>query len=205
MKINRRITAAAAGLALAAGLGLGACGTTTATQRAGSEPKPAATTTAPAATSPAASNTTGPVGTTFKMTGSAQPTGGGGTTTWKVTVLKVVEHATPDNSFDAAPTGDYLVGAEFKITGVTGTSGSDINNDAVVQGSDQQTYQTGSEDVAYGTNFNSGDWTVAPGQTQVGWAAFEVKNGVTPVSVQFAIGGPGMGLSDTATWTTSSS
>jgi hypothetical protein len=203
MIIMRNLKTVITGTALiaAAGLGLGACGTKTVIQH-DAAPRSAAATTAPAATSPAASDTTGAVGDTFKMTGQGSQASDGSTTTWEVTVLKVVSHAAPASSFDTAPAGDYLVGAEFKITGVAGTSGSDINNDALVQGSDQQSYQPAMENVAAGTNFNSGDWTVAPGQTQVGWASFEIKDGVRPASVEFAIGGPGMDLSDTATWTT---
>ncbi len=199
MKVILRTTAIAGAAALAATLSLGACGSysshaVSSPSASSSKPAPSRT----AAPKPAAPSTTGPVGTTFEMTGQAQPNGGGGTTTWRVTVLKVVPNATPDNSFDAAPAGSYLVGAEIQFTGVTGTSGDDANNDLVVQGSDHQVYQPAFDGLAYGTNFDSGDWTVAPGQTQVGWVAFEVKNGVTPASIQFTIGA---GLSGTVTWT----
>jgi hypothetical protein len=144
---------------------------------------------------PSSASTTGPVGTTFTINDTDS---NGSPIAYKVTLLKFSQDATPDNSFDTAPAGDHLAGGEFEITGVKGTSQDDADNDASVTGNNDQTYQTGFEGLAAGTNFDSGNFSVSPGQTQVGWVAFEVRNGITVTSVKW---NPDSGLSgSTASW-----
>jgi hypothetical protein len=163
---------------------------------------PAATggnTSAPASQSQSspASDTTGPVGTTFVVTDTNQ---NGDTVKYSVTLDKVVPNAQPSNSFDTAASGDYLVGAEFTIKGISGTDQDDANNNASLTGTDQQTYQTGFESLAAGTNFDSGQFNTSPGSSSVGWVSFEVKDGVPVASIQWA---PASGMSGAApgTWT----
>jgi hypothetical protein len=115
---------------------------------------------------------------------------------YTVTLIKVLDPAQPDNSFDSASSGSRLVGAEFTVKGVSGSTSDDANTDAAVQGSDNQTYQPSFNGLAVGTNFNSGDFQVGPGQTETGWVAFSVPDSIRVASVQWepALSGA------TATW-----
>ena len=131
---------------------------------------------------PAGNSTTGPVGTTFVVTDTNES---GATVKYSVTLDKLKQHAAPDNSFDSAPTGDHLAGAEFTIKGISGTDSDDANNDAAATGTNQQTYQTGLEGLAAGTSFNGGQFSTSPGSVSIGWVSFEVKNGVHVASVQW--------------------
>jgi hypothetical protein len=131
---------------------------------------------------PADNSTTGPVGTTFVVTDTND---NGATVKYSVTLDKFKQHAAPDNSFDTAPTGDHLAAAEFTIKGISGTDSDDANNDAAAIGADSQTYQTGIEGVAAGTNFDSGQFSTSPGSDSIGWVSFEVKDGVHVASVQW--------------------
>jgi hypothetical protein len=141
--------------------------------------------------------TTGAVGTTFTVKTTND---NGSPVTYDVTLIKVSQHARPDSSFDNAPGGKHLAGTEFKITGQAGSDSDDANSDATVQGSDQQTYTFGFENLAAGTNFNDGDFSISPGQTIKGWVSFEIPNGVTVASVQWDASG---GFDTPATWTVS--
>jgi hypothetical protein len=147
--------------------------------------------------SQADNSTTGPIGTTFVVT---DINNSGDTVKYSVTLDKFVQYARPDNSFDTAPTGDHLAGAELTIKGLVGDDQDDANSDAAAIGSNQQTYQSGFEGLAAGTNFNSGQFNTEPGSTSIGWVAFEVKNGVTVTQVQWNEDG---GITGTApaTWT----
>lgn len=106
--------------------------------------------------------------------------------------------AAPVNSFETAPSGDHLVGVEFQIKRVSGSEQDDANNDAVVTGNDQQTYQSGFEGLAAGTNFSSGNFNTSPGSSSIGWVSFEVKDGVTIQPVQWTAGS---GFGSPVTWT----
>jgi hypothetical protein len=157
----------------------------------------------PSASKPATASqspsTTGPVGTTYKVTGTDS---NGNNTAYSVTLDKVLSPAAPDNEFDAASSGKHLVGAEFTIIGISGTSSDDADNDTEAQGSDKQLYQPAFDGIAAGTNFNSGDFNVAPSATEVGWVVFEIPNSVKVASIQW---NPSSGFSGgTATWTIAS-
>jgi hypothetical protein len=154
---------------------------------------PAATTAAPKLTGPPS----GPVGTTFTVTGPNGPNDG--QSAYSVTLVRVDDPATPDNSYDGADAGKHLVGAEFTIKGVTSSSRDDANVDATLLGADAQTYQSAFNGLAAGTNFNSGDFSVAPGGTNTGWVSFAVPDGVTVRAVQWQTGLDG----PTGTWTVS--
>jgi hypothetical protein len=146
---------------------------------------------------PADNSTTGPVGTTFIVTGTNDS---GATVKYSVTLDKLKQHAAPDNSFDAAPAGEHLAGAEFTVKGITGDEQDDANNDAAVVGNNNQTYQTGLEGLAAGTGFNGGVFNTNPGSVSIGWVSFEVKDGVHVASIQW---NPDSGMSGAApaTWT----
>ncbi len=121
---------------------------------------------------------------------------------YSVTLDRVIQHARPDNGFDTAPAGSHLAAAEFTIKGISGTDQDDANSDAAAIGNDQQTYESGFEGLAAGTNFNSGSFNTSAGSSSKGWVAFEVKNGVKVLSIQWS---PSSGMSGSApaTWTVS--
>jgi hypothetical protein len=145
-------------------------------------------------------STTGPIGTTFTVTDTDN---NGNTVKYSVTLDKLIQHARPDNSFDTAPAGDHLAAAEFTIKGIQGDDQDDANNDASAVGGNNQTYQTGVEGLAAGTDFNSGQFNTSSGSDSVGWVSFEVKDGVTITSIQWS---PDSGMSGDApaTWTVGS-
>jgi hypothetical protein len=104
---------------------------------------------------------------------------------YSATLVKVLDPAEPDNSFDGADSGKRLVGAEFKLTGITGNAQDDANTDAAIQGSNSQLYSPEFNGLAAGTNFNNGDFSLTPGSTEVGWVTFELPHGVKVAQVQW--------------------
>jgi hypothetical protein len=142
---------------------------------------------------PAAS---GKVGTTFKVTGTDDS---GKPIAYDVTLVAVSQNAAPDNSFDGASAGHHLASAEFRITGITGSSHDDANLDANAHGSNAQAYNASFSGVAAGTNFSDGDFTVAPGQTEVGYVSFELPNSAQVSNVTWD---PDLDGQSVATWTT---
>jgi Domain of unknown function (DUF4352) len=141
---------------------------------------------------------TGPVGTTYTVTSTDS---GGNQVQYSVTAGKVLDPATGADQFTTPDAGKRFVGVRFSITGISGYSSDDSNNDAVILGSDGQTYQPDFSTISAGTNFNSGDFGVRAGQTQVGWVTFQVPDGVSVSSVQWQ---PGLSDQQPATWTTGS-
>jgi len=97
--------------------------------------------------------------------------------------------AQPGNSSDAADRGKHLVGAEFKLTGISGSAQDDANSDAAIQGPDSQLYPPVFSGLAAGTNFSNGDFSLTPGSTEVGWVTFELPDGVKVAQVQWNAGG----------------
>ena len=151
---------------------------------------------AAAQSSPAPANV-GPVGTGFSVTTTGD---NGSQVKYDVTLNKVDQNATPSDEFNTAPSGDHLAAAEFTITGVSGQESADANSNATATMANAESAQWGVENVTDGTNFNSGEFSVGPGQTAVGWVTFEVPDGQTITQVQwaepFSTGAP-------ATWTVS--
>lgn len=196
MLTAKKILATVGTLALT-GLAVSACGPTVAKAPASSAP--AGTPAAPAASSPAASPSSsaplsGPVGTTYTVTGMNDS---GNQTEYSVTLVRVDQQATL-GAYETLTNGsDHVTAAEFTVTGKTGQSSDDANSDAVTVGTDQQDYTPSFDTITAGTNFNSGDFNVTPGQSVTGWVAFELAPGVTMASVQWT---PGIG-GQSATWT----
>lgn len=168
-------------------------------QKTGSPPAAKASTKTPSDTStePASNSTTGPVGTTFTATDTNNS---GATVKYSVTLDRLIQHAQPGNSFDTAPAGDHLAGAEFTIKGIAGNEQDDANNDAAAVGNDNQTYEVGFEGLGAGTDFNGGQFNTSPGSVSIGWVTFEVKDGVHIGSIQWNIDSDMSGTAP-ATWT----
>ena len=151
----------------------------------------------PAASTPAP--LTGPVGTTFTVTSTNDTTNAA--TEYSVIAAKVLDPAYGSDEFSTPDAGSRFVGVEFTISGVTGYSSDDANTDAVVIGSDGQTYQPDFDSISAGTNFDSGDFSVSDGQTATGWVTFQLPDGVTVASVQWQA--DMFGSNPPATWTNS--
>ncbi len=117
-----------------------------------------------------------------------------------MTLNDLMEPAQPASSYDGASGGYVLVAAQFTLTNTSAANeNSDANNDANVVGSNGQDYTASFSSIAGCTNFNSGDWSLNPGQSLTGCVAFQVPAGVTVSQVDFAPS-MNMGGSD-AEWT----
>lgn len=185
-------TIAGAFIAFGIGISIGAAGHTTAkpapaktifvTEYPSSEPSPAQ----PPSTPPDTSNDlTGPLGTTFTDTTTDQS---GNDVSYDVTATKIADLARGSDQFTTPDQGNRFVGVKFRITGDTGYSSDDANNDAVLIGNDGQTYTADFSSISEGTNFNNGEFGVRAGQTQTGWVTFQVPKGVKVSSIQWAPG-----------------
>jgi len=164
-------------------LSLAACASTTVSRTPAPDTAPASAPASQAAppspSAPPSDTTTGHIGDTFKVTDD--------TSGWSysVTLVKILDPAQPSDSFNTAGAGKRLVGAEFKLTGITGNAQDDSNNDAAMQGADSQLYSPVFDTLAAGTNFDSGNFSLRPGSTEIGWVAFEVPDGVKVAEVQW--------------------
>ena len=70
-------------------------------------------------------------------------------------------------------------GIVFRIKALKGSpQDEDANNDAVIVGSNGQTYSADFDDIAGYTNFDKGTIQVAQGDTVTGAVTFQVPNGV---------------------------
>lgn len=138
-------------------------------------------------------NLDGPAGTTYTVTGSNGPNGS--TTSYDVTMVRAVQHATLGQYGQLTNGGDHVTAAEFTIAGKSGQTSDNANSDAVAVGTDGQDYTSAYDTITEGTNFDSGDFHVGPGQSVTGWVTFELPAGVKIASVQWTPGG-----GQTATW-----
>lgn len=103
-----------------------------------------------------------------------------------ITLVKLIDPATGANEASTPDAGKRFVGADFTIknTGSASLTG-DINVAAVI-GSDGQTYQADFSDIAGCTNFNSGQYTLAPAASGTGCATFQVPTGIKVAKVQYS-------------------
>jgi hypothetical protein len=196
------VTAMTAGAAVAVALGggLAACSTGSVSRVLAPKPSaPAPATSAPKAapkTTPRSNPNSGPLGTTYQVGGTDSNSN---STAYKVTAVVVDQHSSLAPYDSLTNSADHLAAVKFRITGVTGESSDDANNNASVISGDTTQYPSALNSTADGPNFSSGSFTVAPGQTASGWVTFELPPGQSVASVQWV---PSSGLSDQAgTWT----
>ena len=135
-----------------------------------------ASTSAPTATAPVAH-----VGSVVKVSDGTQAA--------SVTLVKVIDPATGADQYTTPNTGDRFVGVEISINSTNGTVTGDANSDLLVIGSDNQTYTADFDSIAGCTNFNNGEFTVTPGDTNTGCVTYQIPTGVTVSKVQFIPGG----------------
>jgi hypothetical protein len=189
-------TITAAAVAAALGGGLAACSTGSVSKV--SAPTTSASTPATSAprTAPPSNPNSGPLGTTYQVRGTDSS---GNNTTYTVGAVTVDQQAPLAPYGSLTNPADHLAAVKFRITGVTGQSSDDANNNASVISGDTTQYPAALDNTTDGPNFSSGSFTVAPGQTVSGWVTFELPPGQGIASVQWV---PSAGLSDQAgTWT----
>jgi hypothetical protein len=188
MTFNFKYSAAVIAAVAAAGIGAAACTGGSATKVSNGPPP---TTSAPVHHSAKPAPLTGPVGSTFKVSGTD---GNDNLTKYKVELVKWLPVAAPDNSFDAAPAGHFLTAAEIKLVGVSGDSQGDADNSLQMISTSGHVADSNFGNVAAGTDFNSGSFNVAAGETEVGYVSFVVPNSQQINRIQWSdsgfFGGP---------------
>ena len=137
----------------------------------------AATSAAASQAAAPSSSASQPGGTVGKLGDTATFTDSADGWSYSATLIKVLDPAQPDNSFDAADSGKRLIGTEFKLTGISGSAQDDANTDAAIQGSDSQVYPPVFNGLAAGTNFNNGAFSLTQGSTEVGWVTLSCRPG----------------------------
>ena len=121
----------------------------------------------------------GVVGATFTLDDGAG-------TTYRVTLVKVIDPAQGANQADTPASGKRFVGLVFTIKALSGDlQGEDANNNAVLVGADGQDYPAALNRIAGYTNFHDGAIQVAPGDTVTGAVAFQVPDGVAVSVIQW--------------------
>ncbi len=121
----------------------------------------------------------GVVGATFTL-------GDGTGSTYRVTLVKVIDPAQGANQADTPDSGRRFVGLVFTIKALSGDlQGEDANTDAVLVGADGQDYRAALNRIAGYANFHDGAIQVAPGDTVTGAVAFQVPDGVAVSVIQW--------------------
>lgn len=132
----------------------------------------------PASSAPSSSNLSGPVGTTYSVTDNSG-------NIYDITLTRTIDPARGADQFNAPSNGFRFVGAVLSLKGVSGHSSDDVNLDAMLIGSDGQTYQADFNRIAGYTNFNSGQFSISTGQTSTGAVTFQVPHGVSVARIQW--------------------
>lgn len=173
--MNRaRITAAAiACTALAAGCG-------GASTQAPSSPSANRTTASAGGEDTCSPARQGHVGDTFTI--KIQPSG----VTYDVTLLHVIQQATPGSGSESPPANKHLAAAEFRVAAITSVYQNAIANTEAI-GSDQQTYLAQANlSAAEGPSFpNTGTIKLTPGRSLSGWVSFSIREGVKIAKVRW--------------------
>lgn len=92
--------------------------------------------------------------------------------------------------YTQAKAGQRFVAVELTLTnGTASTISSNANVDTTVVGTNGQVYSFALADRRGCTNFNYGDFTIAPGASETGCVVYELPEGVTVAKVQFELNG----------------
>jgi hypothetical protein len=135
------------------------------------------TSTTSSKSSSSSSTTTAHVGSTVNV---------GGSKGLGVTLTQVIDPASGADQYTTADAGKRFVAADLKITNNgTAAFSDDANSDVTLIGSDNQSYTADFDNVSECTNFNSGQYTLAPGESSTGCVVFQVPDGVNTAKVQF--------------------
>jgi hypothetical protein len=105
---------------------------------------------------------------------------------YRVTLTKVVDPAKGENQFTVADAGKRFVGLVFRVKALTGSpQDEDANNDAVIIGSNGQSYSADFDGIAGYTNFDHGAIHVSKGETVTGSVTFQLPKDVKVSTVQW--------------------
>lgn len=157
-------------------------------------------------TTPSGTTSTAKAGGGPTTTPSAAPAGlgsyftvqDGSGDTYRVTLDKIIDPAKGADSFTQPDNGKRFVGAVFTITALNGSPRDEsADNDAVIVGSNGQTYTSDFDTIAGYTDFSNGQINVAQGEKATGAVTFQVPTGVKVSKVQWT---PAAGFGDTVQW-----
>jgi hypothetical protein len=110
----------------------------------------------------------------------------GGSNGLAVTLNSVIDPASGADQYTTPNAGYRFVAADVKIVNNGKAAFSDdANSDITIVGSDNQTYQADFDSVSECTNFNSGQYTLAPGESTTGCVVFQLPNAVKTAKVEF--------------------
>jgi predicted small lipoprotein YifL len=144
---------------------------------------PVQTTTAPPQPSPTPSDrpSVASVGDTINLTGQEEGE------RVAVTVVKVVDPAKPENEFSSPDAGERFVAVQFRLKSI-GTQVVDEapRNDAKIRDTLGQQFSATFTDTAAGPGFG-GSVTLTPGDTALGFIAFEVPADSKIDRIQFTL------------------
>lgn len=94
--------------------------------------------------------------------------------------------AAPENPDLGASAGKHFVGIKFMLANAgQSTVTGNVNNGGTITGSDNQTYNADFSSIAGCTNFNQGDFTLAPGASSTGCVTYQVPDGVTVKKIDY--------------------
>ena len=110
----------------------------------------------------------------------------GGSKGLAVTLNQVIDPASGADQYTTADAGNRFVAVDVKIVNNgTAAFSDDANSDVTLIGTDNQSYTADFDSVSECTNFNSGQYTLAPGESSTGCVVFQVPDGVNTAKVQF--------------------
>lgn len=138
-----------------------------------------------ASTSDTSSNSSSSEPTQTAKIGSTVNIGGG--KGLAVTLAKVIDPATGNPDDDSTPDpGKRFIAIDLNIVN-NGTASyqDDANNNVTLIGTDNQSYTADFDNVTECTNFSSGQYTLAAGESTTGCVVFQVPDSVNTAKVQF--------------------
>jgi cytoskeletal protein RodZ len=110
----------------------------------------------------------------------------GGSKGLAVTLNQVIDPASGADQYTSPNAGDRFVAIDVKIVNNgTAAFSDDANSDVTLIGTDNQSYTADFDSVSECTNFNSGQYTLAPGESTTGCVVFQVPDAVNTGKVQF--------------------
>jgi hypothetical protein len=111
-------------------------------------------------------------------------------------LVKVWDPINTANEYETPKVGYRFIAIELSLTNNSaGTISGNANVDTTVVGTNSQTYTFAPDERANCTNFNYGDFSLAPSSKATGCVVYELPEGVKAQKVQF-----GLELTPEATW-----
>ena len=105
---------------------------------------------------------------------------------YRVTLAEVIDPAKGENQFTVPDAGKRFVGLVFRVKALTGSpQNEDANNNAVIIGSNGQSYAADFAGIAGYTNFDHGAIHVSKGETVTGSVTFQLPENVKVSTVQW--------------------